>query len=151
MSAHLGFRMLAPLLATGVLAGGALFVGMRLGPVVDGYGGEVGTVIAVAGVLACVGLLAWAWRALAGGRDAVIAAVVTGLLAVPATLLFTALVAATPIDTLVCTDGPHEWWCGLGLLFVIPTVGAVVPWTIAGLPGMVIVWSSYRNHLPGNR
>jgi hypothetical protein len=146
-STHGVFGLLAPVLGTGVLVGGALHAGMILGPRVDGHGGEVGAMIVAAGIGGCAALLAWRWWAVAPGRAAIGAAAITAALSVPAILLFTALIAATPIESVVCSDSPDDTWCGLGVLFSIPVVGAVVPWTLAGIPGMFIVRSRYRKPL----
>ena len=147
MSVNVSFRLLAPLLTTGILAGGVLYAGMLLGPRVDGHGGEAGAAIVAVGVVGCAALLAWGWWAVAPSRAVIVAAAITAALSVPATLLFTVLIAATPIDKVVCGDSPGESCGGLGLLFAIPVVGAVVPWTIAGIPGLFIVWTRRRKEM----
>lgn len=119
LNAAVLFRISAPLLVTGLLAGGALYLGMRLGPQISGYGGEVGTAIAVAALVMCVGLLACGWRGLAPGRTVVAAAAVTGVLFIPAVILFTALAALTSVDALFCTDSWDDYLCGIGVLFLI--------------------------------
>ena len=138
------FRSAAPLLATGVLAGGALYLGMRLGPRVSGHGGEVGSAIAFAGLVLCVGLLACGWKGLAPGRAVVVAAAVTGVLFIPAVILFTVAVAATPVDSVFCSDPAADYLCGIGVLFLIPVYGAVVPWTVAGLAGVALLSAARR-------
>ena len=121
-----------------MLAGGAVFLGFVVGAASEGNGGEVGAGVALGGIAACVALLAWAWWPLAPGPWVVGAAVATGGLSFFTTALAIAL-AAGPYDSLVCARSGAEEFCGLGVLEVVPTLGAVVPWTVAGLPFLLLL------------
>ncbi|MBY4273323.1 hypothetical protein HQO27_14950 [Rhodococcus fascians] len=134
-------RGLLPLIGTGVLAGGAVQLGFVTGVRVDGHGGEVGAAVALIGVTCCVALLAWGWTGLCASPKALAAAISTGVLAFLTTALTISFVA-TPYDAIVC--GHSSDFCGLGVLQVVPTVGAVVPWTVAGIPGLLLVLTDRR-------
>ncbi|OZD10294.1 hypothetical protein CH275_01035 [Rhodococcus sp. 06-235-1A] len=132
-----------PLAGTGLLAGGAVQLGFLLGPTVDSHGGEVGAATALVGLIGCVALLASCWWRLSAPRIAIGAAVATGVLSFLTTALFVFLTAA-PYDAIVC--GNSSDFCGLGVVQVVPTLGAVVPWTVAGIPGLLVVVADYRRN-----
>lgn len=132
-----------PLAGTGVLAGGAVQLGFLLGPTVDGHGGEVGAVIALLGLSGCTAILAWCWSRLSAPRIAIGAAASTAVLSFLTTALFVFL-AAAPYDAIVCDNSSD--FCGLGVVQVVSTLGAVVPWTVAGIPGLVVVGRDYRRN-----
>ena len=143
-------RAVLALLGTGVLAGAAVYLGFVAGTDVAGGGGEIGGVVGAIGLVVCVVLLAWGWSPLASRPLVAAAAVATGLIAVPTTVAAIAL-AVKPYEAIVCDEA--ESFCGLGVLFVVPTIGAVVPWTVAGLPGLtvLVLWRRRQDRVaPGN-
>jgi hypothetical protein len=143
-------RGLLALAGTGVLAGGAVFIGFVVGARVEGNGGEIGAVVALAGIAVCVALLAWAWWPLAPGSRAIWAAVATGVLSFLTTALAISL-AAQPYDAIACADSSGEDFCGLGVLGFVPTVGAAVPWTVAGLPWLLLLVITSKRSRAGSR
>lgn len=131
------------LVGTGILAGGAVRLGIGVGQRYSGNGGQVGVAASVPGLLVCVGLLAWGWRRSAPGTTALTAAASTAVLSILTTALFIAI-AFVPYENLMCDDAGPDDFCGLEVAAVVPTVGAVVPWTVAGLPGLYAVVSARR-------
>lgn len=134
------------LLGTGILAGGAAFLGFLVGT--RPQLGIVGAALGLAGVAGCLALLAWSWwplatRAAGDGRWAVGGALLTALLLVIAVPLFV-YGSVEPYGWLVC-HGSTAGFCPLGALVIAPTAGAVVPWTVAGLPALLILALRRRN------
>lgn len=145
MTTKPAMRGVAGLLGTGVLAGGAMYAAMAIGPQVEGRGGEVGATIAVAGIVGCSALLAWAWWPLAPGPKATGAALTTGVLFfLTSALVIT--VAADPYESIVCAEAGAADYCGLGVLGFVPTIGAIVPWTLAGTPALLALLAARRRH-----
>ncbi|WP_415975227.1 hypothetical protein [Rhodococcus sp. 077-4] len=136
---------LLPLVGSGVLAGGAVQLGFLYGPTVEGNGGEAGAAVALFGLTVPVALLAWGWTRLATRPKAIAAALSTVALSIPLTMFFV-LVAAAPYDAIVCENSAD--FCGLGVVQVVPTLGAVVPWTVAGIPGLLILLADRRRNCP---
>ncbi|MDV6276529.1 hypothetical protein R3Q06_23805 [Rhodococcus erythropolis] len=83
-------------------------------------------------------LLAWAWWPLAPGLKATGAALATGVLFFLTTALVIT-VAADPYESIVCSDAGAGDYCGLGVLGFVPTIGAIVPWTLAGTPSLLLL------------
>ena len=129
-------RGFLPLVGTGVLAGGAVQFGFLFGPTVEGHGGEAGVAAALVGLTVPVSLLAWSWSGLAGRPKAITAALFTVVLSILTTALFV-LLAAAPYDAIVCENSTD--FCELGVVQTVSTLGGVVPWTTAGIPGLLVV------------
>ena len=129
-------RAVAVLLVTGVAAGGAVYAGGLVATLVDGYGGELGAAVAIAAVVGLLVIVGWSWWPLTGDRTVVWAVLVTAAL-LPLTTAGTIAAAVVPYDAVRCSGAGAEDFCELEVFFVVPTVGAVVPWTLAGLPGLI--------------
>ncbi|WP_410876334.1 hypothetical protein [Nocardia sp. A7] len=128
---------------TGVLAGAGVYAAMLVAGHVEGRSGEVGAALAVVAVIGCAALLARAWWPLASGPIVLVAVASTVGMSVLTTAA-TITVAAEPYAALACADSTGDDFCGLGVLGFVPTYAAVVPWTLAGIPGLLIVVSAHR-------
>ncbi|WP_163509983.1 hypothetical protein [Fodinicola acaciae] len=139
---------IAGLLVTGVVAGGVAFLGFLVGT--QPNLGVAGALVGLTGVVGCLALLAWSWRPLASdGRWAVGGAALTGLLLVIVVPVFV-YASVAPYGWLVC-KGSTAGFCPLGALVVAPTLGAVIPWTIAGLPALITLALRHRRNVGGAR
>ena len=129
------------LIGTGVLAGAVVGASFLLATRIDGGSGEEWAVTTVVGLLGCLALLAWSWRPLAAqsrtGAVLVVPAIVVTAVLVPVVFVVTLGLAFMPYDALMCDGAAGDSWCGIELIVLWPTFGAVVPWTIAGLPALL--------------
>ncbi|ORM38103.1 hypothetical protein [Williamsia sp. 1135] len=118
-------------MGTGVAAGGAVWATVPDDP----YQWDLGLIAAITGLLV---ILAWGWWPITRDLN-VVGAVLAVLMVLPATIAATIAVAGYPYSQFMCADSTPEDYCGLGVMVAVPTALVIVPWTLAGIPGLIFL------------
>lgn len=129
---------IAGLAGTGVLAGAAVYA-MKLVPGEGPPAVALAVAIPLVGILGGLWLLARTWRPLAmrTGQSAGWAATLTGFFLVGTTLI-TLYLTSGPYTQLFC-DWETAETCSVNAIVTMHTAGLVVPWTLAGIPALLLL------------
>jgi hypothetical protein len=140
------------LVVTGLGSGAAIGGAIRLSGQVPRRSGEVGFLIAALGISACLGLLGVAlWPlARAAGRSALaVGAVVATVVSLPFSYGLWVAAFSGPYESRFCA-GQEDTFCGLGVLFAVPTYGSLLVWGTAALPWILVLAVVARQRRAGH-
>jgi hypothetical protein len=132
---------IAGVVLTGLGSGAAIGGGIGLALVVPRRSGEVGFLVAALGISSCLALLGvalWPLARAAGHSALAVAAVVATVVSLPFSYGLWVAAFSGPYESQFCAGGENSF-CGLGVLFAVPTYGSLLVWGTAALPWLLVL------------